>query len=184
MTSIPSSLLARVLVIAGLTPVLVAACDSERQASAPEPGTELYAVAPGAVDEVLFSSAEKRMLAFRWTPDSVFQLVFVTRGRFDAERCAAGDGFQRWLTAVSSMPIGRRLERPFDPAGAGWADLRLRDTTRIEPIDVRLRLPSAGEPVAIQFGAQQYSVDVDAAAVRTIESGCGAVGTAGATARR
>jgi hypothetical protein len=130
---------------------------------------------------VLFSSADRRMLAFRWTPDTLFQLVFVARGRPDAERCTAGAGFLRWLTAVSSMPIRRRLERAGDSAGAGWVDLRLRDTTRLEPVDVRLRIPPAeGEPVVIQVGTQQYDVDVDAAAVRSIGLGCAALGAAGA----
>jgi hypothetical protein len=163
---------------------LAAACGQGRQAAAPEPGTELYAVAPASIDEVVLSSPDRKMLAFRWAPDTVFQLVFAARGRPETERCAAGDGFRRWLTAVSSMPVDQRLERPFEPAGAGWVHLRLRDTTQIGPIDVRLRIPSAGdEPVVIQAGEHQYRVNVDAAVLRTIESACRGVGAAAAGGR-
>jgi hypothetical protein len=171
--------------IAVLIPAVGLACDSEREGSAPEPGTELYAVEPGAIEEVLFSSPDRKMLAFRWTPDTTFQLVFATRGRPDTERCAAGDGFRQWLAAVATIRVGRQLDRPFDPSGGGWADLRLRDTTQIDPIETRLRVPpSGGEPVVIEFGAQQYSVEANAAAVRTITSGCSAFGAARAARPR
>jgi hypothetical protein len=174
------------LVTLGLAAGLVAACDSDRQAPAPEPGTDLYAVAPGAIHEVLLTSPERKMLAFRWTPDTVFHLVFAVRGRPGVEQCRAGDGFDRWLAAVSRMPVRARLHVPIDPR-SGWVSLQLRDTTQLEPIDVRLRIPPGNtEPVTIQSGSpdQQYSVDVDATVLRSIESGCGALGAAAAAPQR
>ena len=163
---------------------LAAACGPGRDSPTAEPGTELYATSPGAVDEILFSSRERKMLAFRRTPGAPFELLFVNAGDAGVERCAAGDGFQRWLTAVSSLPIARRLDPPVDARASGWADLRLRDSTGMEPIDVRLRIPPADQDsVVVRVDAQQYVADVDATVLRSVVSGCRALGAASPAVR-
>lgn len=158
--------------------IAAAACDSAQEGGAPEPGTELYAISPDDVSEVVFTAPEHRLYAYRWSPTDTFQIIVATRGRTEVERCAAGAGFQRWLTAVARMPMERKLDRPFEPRGAEWTDLRLRDTSDLEPIDVRLRFPVANdEPVVLQSGAHQYAVAVDAVALRSARSGCAALGS-------
>src|SRR5688572_25293408 len=165
-----------------LAVVLAGGCGSGPDDRAPEPGTELYAIDPADVSEVVFTGPDHKLFAYRWSPAGTFQIVVATRGRAEIERCAAGDGFQRWLTAIARMPVQRDVDRPFDTRGAEWADLRLRDTTGLEPIDVRLRVPREGdEPVVLQSGMRQYAVEVDAAALRTARSGCAALGTAPVT---
>ncbi|HYU09953.1 MAG TPA: hypothetical protein VEK77_11300 [Gemmatimonadales bacterium] len=163
--------------------IVAAGCRSEQEGRAPEPGTELYAIGPADVSEVVLTALDHKLYAYRWSPADPFQIVVATRGRTEIERCVAGDGFQRWLTAVARMPIQHELDSPFDPRGAEWMDLRLRDTTALEPIDVRLRVPSASdEPVVLQSGTRQYAVDLDAAALRRARSGCAALGAAAVAA--
>lgn len=157
--------------------LLVLACGERGGGGAPEPGTELYAVAPETVREVVFSTPDHKLYAYRWAPSDSFQLVIATRGKAEVEHCVAGAGFTPWLAAASRMPVARKLDRRLDAASTKWADLQLRDASQLEPIDVHLHLPSAaGEPTVVQYGTEQYAVDVNAAALQTVGSGCGGLG--------
>jgi len=75
------------------------------------------------------------------------------------------------------MPVIKESGKHFEEGTAAWADVRLRDTTNLEPIEARIRIPEAnGEPVVIQFRDRQYEVRADAAALQTARSGCAALG--------
>jgi hypothetical protein len=137
----------------------------------------LFAIAPESVTELVFRSPARRLYAYRWTKDGPFQLVVAARESAAVEQCAAGPGFARWLRAVASVPVVKEVENRLDPAAADWADIELRDATSLEPIQLRIRVPSANsEPVVVQFESRQFVVGVDAAAVRTIASGCAVLG--------
>jgi hypothetical protein len=163
-----------VLVLSGVAAI---ACTKDRDEGAPEPGTDLYAIAPETVREVVLSTPDRKLYAYRWAPDDTFHIVVATRGSAEAEQCIAGEGFARWLAAASRMPIGKKLDRQVDSASGEWTDLQLRDASQLEPIAVRLHIPSApGEPAVIQFGADQYSVDADGPMLRSASSGCATLG--------
>jgi hypothetical protein len=155
----------------------VSGCRRDRDDGAPEPGTDLYAVAPETIREVTFSSPDHKLYAYRWAAGDTFHVVIATRGTAAAEQCAAGEGFARWLSTVARMPITRELDGRVDSAAAEWADLRLRDATQLEPIDVRLGVPiAAGGPTVIQYGDKQYEVEMDSTALRSVRAGCPALG--------
>lgn len=157
--------------------IALIACDDARDERKPEPGMELYAVAPETVREVIISSPGYKLYAYRWTPDDAFHVLIATRGRSEVEQCTAGEGFSRWLVAASRMPIAKKLDRRVDSASEEWADLQLRDSSQLDPLDLRLHIPSApGEPAVIQFGTDQYTVDVDVPMLRSARSGCATLG--------
>jgi hypothetical protein len=164
-------------VIATALLATASACSRGGGESEPEPGTELYAVAPETVREVVFSAPDRKLYAYRWAPSDSFRLVIASRGSADVEHCTAGEGFTRWLAAASRMPVVKKLDDKLDAASTDWTDLQLRDASQLEPIDVHLHLPSAaGQSTVIQYGAAQYSVDVDAAALGAVRSGCAGLG--------
>jgi hypothetical protein len=151
-------------------------CSSGPRSSAPEAGTELYAVAPESVNEVLFTSGAVKLFAYRWKPEDPFH-IFVSSRTGPPQQCTGGGQFQEWLKAVSRLPVLRETDQRFEPGSPEWGDLRLRDNTQLEPIDVRLRLPSSDrEPVVIQVDDRQFLVDVNAAVVRRAASGCADIG--------
>ena len=146
-------------------------------ARGPEPGMELYAVAPDSVREVLLSSGDRKLYAFRWRAAEPFRLIVATRGDSVVQRCTAGPGFTRWLAAVSRLPIRDSLPRARDLDAGEWADLELRDASVLEPITARLRLPvGPSDPVVVRVDDRDYSVDVDGAALRDVRAGCAALG--------
>lgn len=166
-----------VLVVVALFGGAFIGCAKDRDGGAPEPGTELYAVAPETVREVEFRTPDRKLYAYRWAPEDTFHIVVATRGSAEAEQCTAGEGFTRWLAAVSRMPIGKKLDRQVDSATGEWTDLQLRDASQLEPIAVHLHIPSApGAPAVLQFGADQYSVDADGPMLRSASSGCATLG--------
>ena len=146
-------------------------------ARGPEPGMELYAVAPDSVREVLLSSGDRKLYAFRWRAAEPFRLIVATRGDSVVQRCTAGPGFTRWLAAVSRLPIRDSLPRAKDRDAGEWADLELRDASALEPIAARLRLPAAAsDPVVVRVDDRDYAVDVDASVLRDARAGCAALG--------
>ena len=160
------------LVAAGL---LGTAC--RHDARGPEPGMELYAVAPDSVREVLLSSGDRKLYAFRWRAGEPFRLLVATRGDSVVQRCTAGPGFARWLAAVSRLPIRDSLPRARERDAGEWADLELRDASALEPITARLRLPvAASDPVVVRVDDRDWAVDVDAAALRDVRGGCASLG--------
>jgi hypothetical protein len=163
----------KILLLAG---VLWSGCSQRPGEGLPEPGTDFYAVSPDTVTEVLLSTGLYKLFAFRWSPGDRFQLVVSLKGKA-VEQCQAGPPFENWLKAVTRMPVVRQIDRPFDAESQNWGNLRLRDNTRLEPVEVRLRIPSAGsEPAVIEVGTRQFIVDLNAAILGTASSGCRALG--------
>jgi hypothetical protein len=151
------------------------ACHSQKSGW-PEPGMELYSVAADSVREVLLSSPARKVYAYRWATDRPFQLVIASRDSATAEQCSAGPGFERLLKALATLPVVKESEKHFDDGTAAWADVRLKDTTNLEPIEARIRIPEANsEPVVIQFRDRQYVVRVDPSVLQTA-TGCAVLG--------
>ena len=153
---------------------LVASCGGYFDNREPEPGTDLYAVSSSQISEVLFSSEQKKIYAFRWNTAEKFIIMVASPGISAVEQCTAGKGFERWLNAVSSLRVGKEVKNAaINPAGTISAVLRLRDTSEVESIEIRLQIPSAGNELAlISAGEKQFSVEVDTAIVRTVLAGC------------
>jgi hypothetical protein len=150
--------------------ILAASCGAEPPS--PEAGTDLYAVAPDVVVEVLYSSPETKLFAYRWTPAEPFRVTLAVSGRAP-EYCEGGEPFTRWLRAVTSIPIRSELEKPLEPGGPQWADLRLKDTSALEPNEVTLRIPDSDtEPVVARVGERQFAVAVEARALRAVRWIC------------
>lgn len=142
-------------------------------AGQPEPGTEYYAVAPETIREVVFSSSDRKLYAYRWSASESFYIYTGGRGT-NPEQCTSGDGFTRWLNAIATIPVRAVVDKT---VAGEWAEVRLRDATNLEPNDVTLLIPaSQSDPVLMRFGQQQYVVEVNAALLRSVNSGCSALG--------
>src|SRR5262249_61037637 len=68
------------MVIIPVLALLFAGCGRSSREQLPEPGTDLYALAPSATMEVSFSTDQFKLFAFRWTNEGPFQLVIARRG--------------------------------------------------------------------------------------------------------
>ena len=139
----------------------------------PEPGTQYYAMAPENIREVVFSSSERKLYAYRWSASEPFNIYTGARGK-NPEHCASGDGFTRWLNAVATIPVKVVAN---NPVAGEWTEVQLRDATTLEPNKATLLIPaSQTDPVLMRFGDRQYVVEVNAAEFRSMNSGCAALG--------
>jgi hypothetical protein len=156
--------------------IALAGCRSTSGAGArPEPGTEYYAVAPESIREVVFSSPERKLYAYRWNGSATFQIFTASPGTAP-EQCAAGDGFGRWLAAIATIPV--RSVADSTVAGA-WAEVRLRDATDLDANEATLLVPaSPSDPVLMRVGEQSFVVGIDAALLRSVNAGCAGLGRA------
>ncbi|MCI0429891.1 MAG: hypothetical protein L0210_05040, partial [Rhodospirillales bacterium] len=124
-----------------------------------EPGL-FYEINPDIVTEVVFSAADYKLYAYRWSVDDNFHIAVLRPGRERIEECDAGEGFMRWFTLTTKLPIGGRLDRTVDILSGNWVILEHRDASVLEGNEVRLRLPlTSEEPILFQFGSDQYPVD-------------------------
>src|ERR1017187_2153254 len=138
------------------------ACGPKLNSGKPEPGLDVYSVLPDSVTEFLVSSPTHKLYAYRWAANGQFHLVFASKSAGAAEQCSAGAQFDQLLRALTTVTVVKESERRFEVGTASWADVRLRDTTSLEPIEARMRIPEAsGEPVVLQFQDRQYVVKVD-----------------------
>jgi hypothetical protein len=154
----------------------LAACNKRHDLQAPEPGTELFAVLPDSVNEVLFSSSDRKLYAYRWTSGQPFQIMTSSRGLAVPEHCAGGVGFQQLLQAIARVKIVREVDKSFDTTTSDWADVELKDATVLEPISMRIRVPrTTDEPVVIQVEKQQFVVDMYGPALARTRLGCSAL---------
>jgi len=141
-----------------------------------EPG-QFYGINPDLVTGVVFSASDLKLFAYRWKLEGNFRIVVVRPGRSEVEQCEAGEGFVRWFTMATKLPIGPKLDRPLDSGSGDWAVLELVTDTVLEGVETRLRLPSApGEPIIFQFGLDQYPVDWNPEAFGIVKSGCAGLG--------
>jgi len=160
----------KVVLLAGF----LCGCGREQRERLPEPRTNFYEISPDTVTEVLLSTGRYKLLAFRWTPADPFQIAVSHRGRV-IEQCVGGTGFLTWLAGMTRMSVVKQLDRPFGTESPDWGDMRLRDNTQQEPIDVRFRSPaSASEPVVIEVGMRQFAVGLDARLLATDALSCAA----------
>lgn len=147
-------------------------CGPQNKSRRPEPGMDLYSVAPDSVREVLVSSSAVKIYAYRWTSNQPFELIVASRPKATADHCTSGKGFDALLQALATAPVIEELAKQFED-GSAWADVRLRDSTNLAPIEIRVRFPEAqGEPVAVLFQGHQYVVRMDTAGLKLSTMGC------------
>lgn len=156
--------------------LLTVACRSTGATSGqPEPGTQYYAMAPENIREVVFSSSERKLYGYRWSASEPFNIYTGGRGA-NPEHCTSGDGFTRWLNAVATIPVQSVAN---DTVAGEWTEVQLRDATTLEPNNATLLIPaSQTDPVLMRFGDRQYVVGVNAAELRSVNSGCSVLGAA------
>ena len=144
----------------------------------PEIGSDLYAVAPESVIEVLLSGSEESLWAHRWRKSDRFSLVFARRGSPKPETCSAGPGFDAWLQSLSRVTIVRSQTSKVSEAGEGWFDVRLKDDLTLEPIETHLRLPTAADKSAVvAVAGKQFLVTLGSAGEPPdLRLGCAALG--------
>lgn len=152
----------------------VIACDRALD-SRPQPGTALYAVATENILELTLTSADRRVYAFRWALDEPFQILSVRPGA-DAERCRAGEGFARVLAAVSRLDIVAEEAGRLDQDDRNWARLSIADSSGLDPVTTRLRIPSGDEPVLVLVADRQFSVGAKPDTLRLLTVGCQGLG--------
>jgi hypothetical protein len=92
--------------------IVLSACDDYNK---PDLGQALQWSDPKTVREVLVSTSNQRLLAFRTDPGQAFEIVIARRGRKDLERCKAGAGFARFLEAASSIFVVKKVESSSRP---------------------------------------------------------------------
>lgn len=163
-------LLTRILACAMLT-----ACSAYDEADLYQPldPGSYYEIDPDIVREILFSAADFKLFAYRWTSDENFHIVVLRPSKYEIEQCDAGERFRNWFDMITRMPIGRKLAKPVDLQFGNWATLELIDATVLEGTESRLRLPDTpSESIVWQFGSDQYPVEWDSAAFARLRSGC------------
>jgi len=138
-------------------PVLIG-CQNWRSAETVRVGTELYAIVPEGIIEVLFSTDDHKVFAYRWNPNDAFQLTVASARERRVEYCVSGEGFRRWLEAVASARVTNEVMK-FSNAkngGGSWARLRLRDSSSLDSIDVQIQMPvTAADPVLMESEARR-----------------------------
>lgn len=141
-----------------------------------EPG-QFYRINPDLVTGVVFSAADYKLYAYRWTAEDNFRIAVLRPGREGVEECDAGEAFARWFEMTTEMPIGRKLDRIVDPVTGSWVVLELSDATVLEGAESRLRLPATpGEPIIWQFGQDQYPLGWSPEEFGIVKSGCAGLG--------
>ena len=136
-----------------------------------------YEIDPDIVREIVFSSADLKLFAYRWGPDENFHIVVLRPDKAEIEQCDAGETFRSWFDMIAEMPIGQKLDKPVDPQSGNWAILELIDISVLEGAESRLRLPATPRDRIIwQFGPDQYPVGWDSAAFAMLNSGCYSLG--------
>ena len=132
---------------------------------------------PKLVLQVVVSGSDRKLFAYRQSPDYAFHIVFATRETRDAEHCFSGPGFVRFLEAVTSLPVFSELRNEVDPVSENWVVIELWDGSGSAGDETRLRRPnSASERTILQFGYDQYTVDFDGALWDLMRSGCAGLG--------
>ena len=143
----------------------------------PQSRTVLNTLDPKLVFQVVVSGSDRKLFAYRQSPDDAFHIVFATRKTRDAEHCFSGPGFVRFLEAVTSLPVFSELRNEVDPVSENWVVIELWDGSGSAGDETRLRRPnSASERTILQFGYDQYTVDFDGALWDSMRSGCAGLG--------
>jgi hypothetical protein len=142
-----------------------------------EPETVVRSLDPKLVLQVVISGSDRKLFAYRQTPEDSFQIAFAMRQTRDAERCLSGQRFTRLLEEVTSLPVIGELRNTVDPAAEDWVVIELWDGSGRAGDETRLRPPSTGnERTILQVGYDQYTVDFDNILWDSVRSGCAGLG--------
>lgn len=144
-----------------------------------EPG-QSYAVAEFIVSEVLFSAADIKFYAYRWSPEQPFRMVVLRPGKEGIEECLAGEAFDRWFFQATEMYHGAALEDPVANKPSDWAVFELvKYETPVEENDMRMLLPARpGEPILVEWAhiPGQYPSEWDPELFALVKQGCAGLG--------
>jgi len=137
--------------------IIAGACNSNSTPQA-MPGTDLYAVSPDDVLELKISTPERKLYAFRWSPQDRFELLVARRGA-PVEQCVAGGSFMRLLKAVSQLRVVAEVQRAgVEPRRTPLTMLEISDRTALEPITMAFRLTNeAQRQIVVDVGGKQFS---------------------------
>ncbi len=148
-----------------------------------KPGTEVFAVAPENVVQIIYRTATIWFVAHRWEGGDRFTLIFLKKGTPLPESCLAGEGFQPVLRQLTSLklcqtPTAEQAEAMFrSQPRSTWAELVIRDDSSLEPFRA-LVYPAAGSSgeVWLHFQGATYRVGLDHQVLELLSSGCQALG--------
>jgi hypothetical protein len=128
-------------------------------APALRPGSEVFAVEPARVLEVSYRTSTFQVLAHRFRTGEAFRLILLRSGQPRPEWCEAGEGWQRVLRRLTSLPLSRIPSRGEVEALLSaqplvtWGELAVRDDSLLEPFRARL-LPVDGSPGEVWLHTQ------------------------------
>jgi hypothetical protein len=120
--------------------IVLSACDEYYM---PDLGQALQWSDPKTVREVLVSTSNQRLLAFRADPEQAFEIVIARRGRKDLERCTAGPGFARFLEAASSIFMVTKVKPVVETDTEDWVTVETWDASTNPGTELRLRAPTS-----------------------------------------
>lgn len=150
---------------------------SSRSPSRAGAGSELYAVAPDSVTDIVFTSASRKVFAYRFQAGQPMVVVTADVKAAAPETCSGGPEFQRWFETLSQMRVASHVNKPVDALDPGWATVMLRDATVLEPVLVRVLVVGGPKPSVIaEYAGQRYVVATDAAALDSSRLSCATLG--------
>jgi hypothetical protein len=115
-------------------------------------------VAADTLVEVSLASGSEKMWAYRWSTSEIFALVVARHSPPGVETCLAGPGFAAWLQVVSRFSITGTPAAPVASDSPDWLDLRLKDSGGLDPIEVRVHLPTGtGASPIVSVNEKQFS---------------------------
>ncbi|MCI0429890.1 MAG: hypothetical protein L0210_05035 [Rhodospirillales bacterium] len=133
---------------------------------------------PDSMLEVLVSASDRRLFAYRESAEHPFEIVVARPDRPQVERCIAGEGFTRFLTAASAIFVARKSDHLVDPVSPDWIVIELWDGGTGPGNETRLRPPTTQDERTIMqwWLHDQYIVEMDGALWNSLNSGCAALG--------
>ena len=158
--------------------IVLSACDEYYM---PDLGQALQWSDPKTIREVLVSTSNQRLLAFRTDPEQAFEIVIARSGRKDLEHCTAGPGFARFLEAASSIFMVKKVESVVETDTEDWVTVETWDASTNPGTELRLRAPNERDPRTIMqwWLYDQYVVELDDGFWTDIASGCSRLGVQG-----
>lgn len=159
--------------------VLLAAGLPQAGAQSLTPGTEVFAVDPAKVIEIIYRTPEMMLLGYRWQARDRFTLIFLDKQHHQPATCLAGKSFDIVLNQLTSLKLRRVLDVK-ESQGlfkktplTAWAEVVVRDQSALEPFRA-LILPGAGAPdeAYVHFNNATYVVSFADRVRQLIAGGC------------
>ena len=139
-----------------------------------------FATADYIISEVLFTAADVKFYAYRWSSEQPFRIVVLRPGQDGVEECVAGEAFDRWFFQTTEMYHGAALEYPVAAKPEDWAVFELiKYETPVEENDMRMLLPTRpGEPIIVEWAhiPGQYPSEWDPELFALVKQGCAGLG--------